>query len=62
MEALAGELLAPGSAFAFLAGNRQELFPDSMMEDLFISKRGRPSIPGTGDRLGHGLAGPSRAL
>lgn len=45
VEALAGELLAPGSAFAFLAENRQELFPDSMMEDLFISKRGRPSIP-----------------
>lgn len=45
VEALAGELLTPGSAYAFLAGHRSELFPDSMMEDLFPSKRGRPSIP-----------------
>lgn len=45
VEALAGELLAPGSAYAFLAEHRSELFPDSMMEDLFPSKRGRPSIP-----------------
>ena len=45
VEALAGELLAPGSAYAFLAEHRGVLFPDSMMEDLFPSKRGRPSIP-----------------
>ncbi|NVM97029.1 IS1182 family transposase [Arthrobacter wenxiniae] len=45
VESLAGELLAPGSAYAFLAEHRSELFPDSMMEDLFPSKRGRPSIP-----------------
>lgn len=45
VEALAGELLAPGSAYAFLAGHRTVLFPDSMMEDLFPSRRGRPSIP-----------------
>lgn len=45
VEALAGELLAPGSAFAFLAEHRGRLFPDSMMEDLFTSSRGRPSIP-----------------
>lgn len=45
VEALAGELLAPGSGYAFLAEHRSELFPDSMMEDLFPSKRGRPSIP-----------------
>ena len=45
VEALAGELLAPGGVFAFLAGHRDKLFPDSMMEDLFPSKRGRPSIP-----------------
>ncbi|MET3921528.1 transposase [Arthrobacter sp. UYEF20] len=45
VKALAGELLAPGSAYALLAGHRSELFPDSMMEDLFPSKRGRPSIP-----------------
>ncbi|GAC1495609.1 MAG: hypothetical protein NVS2B15_17610 [Pseudarthrobacter sp.] len=34
VEALAGELLAPGSVFAFLARHRGRLFPDSMMEDL----------------------------
>ena len=45
VEALAGELLAPGSVFAFLAEHRGRLFPDSMMEDLFPSRRGRPSIP-----------------
>ena len=45
VEALAGELLAPGSVFAFLAGHRGRLFPDSMMEDLFPSRRGRPSVP-----------------
>jgi IS5 family transposase len=45
VEALAGELLAPGSAFAFLAEHRGRLFPDSMMEDLFPSRRGRPSVP-----------------
>ncbi|QCB95624.1 IS1182 family transposase [Arthrobacter sp. PAMC25564] len=45
VEALAGELLAPGSVFAFLAEHRGRLFPDSMMEDLFGSKRGRPSVP-----------------
>ena len=45
VEALAGELLAPGGAFAFLAEHRSQLFPDSMMADLFPSSRGRPSIP-----------------
>ncbi|MFP5368615.1 MAG: transposase, partial [Actinomycetes bacterium] len=45
VEALAGELLVPGSVFAFLAGHRGRLFPDSMMEDLFPSRRGRPSVP-----------------
>lgn len=45
VEALAGELLAPGSVFAFLAKHRGRLFPDSMMEDLFPSRRGRPSVP-----------------
>ncbi|WP_104172705.1 IS1182 family transposase [Arthrobacter sp. Y81] len=45
VEALAGELLVPGSVFAFLAGHRGRLFPDSMMEDLFPSGRGRPSVP-----------------
>ncbi|MDQ0862881.1 IS1182 family transposase [Arthrobacter globiformis] len=45
VESLAGELLAPGSVFAFLAKHRGRLFPDSMMEDLFPSRRGRPSVP-----------------
>jgi hypothetical protein len=44
VEALAGELLAPGSVFAF-SGHRGRLFPDSMIEDLFRSRRGRPSVP-----------------
>ena len=35
----------PKSAEAFLAAHRHELFPDEMFEDLFLSKRGRPSIP-----------------
>jgi IS5 family transposase len=30
---------------AFLADHRKELFPDEMFEDLFVSSRGRPSIP-----------------
>ncbi|WP_334173376.1 IS1182 family transposase [Sinomonas sp.] len=45
VEALAGDLLDPGSVFAFLAGHRRVLFPDAMFEDLFPSGRGRPSIP-----------------
>jgi IS5 family transposase len=45
VEALAGELLVPGGVFAFLAEHRGRLFPDSMMEDLFPSGRGRPSVP-----------------
>src|SRR3954465_802359 len=31
--------------FAFLAGHRRELFPDSLFADLFRSGRGRPSVP-----------------
>ncbi|GAA3316111.1 hypothetical protein GCM10017710_26870 [Arthrobacter ramosus] len=45
VEVLAGELLVPGSVFAFLAGHRGRLFRDSVMEDLFRSGRGRPSVP-----------------
>jgi hypothetical protein len=45
VEALAGELLALGSVFAFLAAHRGRPFPDSMMEDLVLSRRGRPSVP-----------------
>lgn len=45
MEALAGELLAPGSVFAFLAKHRGRLFLDAMMEDLLPSRRGWHSVP-----------------
>ena len=31
--------------FAFLAGNRRQLFADVLFEDLFRSGRGRPSVP-----------------
>jgi Transposase domain (DUF772)/Transposase DDE domain len=44
-EGLVGHLVAPGSMFAFLAGHRQDLFPDNEFEDLFPSGKGRPSIP-----------------
>jgi hypothetical protein len=40
-----GHLVAPGSVFAFLAGHRRELFPDSFTADLFGSRTGRPSLP-----------------
>lgn len=39
-----GHLLPPGSVFAFLAGHRRELFPDSFIADLFTSGTGRPSL------------------
>jgi hypothetical protein len=44
-ESVAGHLLKPGSVFGFLAGHRQELFPDEMFADLFPTGRGRPSVP-----------------
>ncbi|MGH3967329.1 MAG: transposase, partial [Mycobacterium sp.] len=44
-EALVGHLVPEGSMFAFLAGHRQDLFPDNEFEDLFPSGKGRPSIP-----------------
>ncbi len=43
--AVSGHLLPSGSVFAFLAGHRRELFPDSMFADLFPSPLGRPSVP-----------------
>jgi IS5 family transposase len=43
--ALCRQLVPEGSVEAFLADHRHELFPDEMFEDLFASKRGRPSIP-----------------
>ncbi|ASL14293.1 transposase, IS4 family protein (plasmid) [Mycobacterium intracellulare subsp. chimaera] len=44
-QALVGELVEPGSIFAFLAEHRHELFPDSFISDLFASRTGRPSLP-----------------
>ena len=44
-EALVGHLVPEGSMFAFLAGHRQDVFPDGEFEDLFPSGKGRPSIP-----------------
>jgi Transposase domain (DUF772) len=44
-EAVAGDLVPAGSVFAFLAGHRHELFPDSFTADLFPSATGRPSLP-----------------
>jgi hypothetical protein len=44
-EGLVGQLVPPGSVFAFLAEHRRELFPDSFIADLFSSGTGRPSLP-----------------
>ena len=44
--AVCGHLLAPGSVHALLAQHRSRLFPDEMFEDLFLSGRGRRSVPG----------------
>ena len=46
-EMLAGRLVPHGSMFAFLAAHRAEVFPDEEFADLFLSGRGRPSIPAT---------------
>lgn len=43
--ALCRRLVPEGSVEAFLADHRHELFPDEMFEDLFPSRRGRPSVP-----------------
>ncbi len=43
-QALVGELVPPGSVFAFLAEHRHELFSDSFIADLFPSTTGRPSL------------------
>jgi transposase len=39
------ELIPVGSVFAFLAENREELFPASMFADMYPSSNGRPSLP-----------------
>ncbi len=43
--ALCRHLVPDGSVHAFLADHRGELFPDELFEDLFLSGRGRPSVP-----------------
>lgn len=43
--AIVGDLVPPGSVFAFLAEHRSELFGDDFIADLFGSKTGRPSLP-----------------
>jgi hypothetical protein len=43
--ALCGHLVREGSVYALLAEHRSRLFPDEMFEDLFLSGRGRPSVP-----------------
>jgi IS5 family transposase len=43
--ALCRQLVPHGSVEAFLADHRSDLFPDEMFEDLFPSRRGRPSVP-----------------
>ncbi|MDI3314536.1 MAG: transposase [Mycobacterium sp.] len=45
VESLVGELVEPGSVFAFLAEHRHELSPESFISDLFGSRTGRPSLP-----------------
>ena len=45
MESVAGHLLPEGGVFAFLAGHRQDLFPEELFVDLFTTGRGRPSVP-----------------
>jgi hypothetical protein len=44
-ESVSGQLLPPGSVYAFLAEHRRELFPDELFADLFPSHLGRPSVP-----------------
>ncbi len=43
--ALCRQLVSVGSVEAFLADHRRVLFPDECFADLFVSGRGRPSIP-----------------
>jgi IS5 family transposase len=43
--ALVGHLVPEGSVHRFLAEHRHRLFPDKAFEDLFPSRRGRPSVP-----------------
>ena len=45
--ALVGHLVPDGSVFAFLAEHRGRLFPDEEFADLFPSRTGRRSMPGS---------------
>ncbi len=45
--AVCGHLVAADSVYALLAQHRDRLFPDEMFGDLFASRRGRPSVPGS---------------
>lgn len=42
---LVGHLVDASSVYAFLAEHRERLFCDEQFEDLFPSRRGRPSVP-----------------
>lgn len=42
---LAGHLIEPDSVYVFLATHRERLFADERFEDLFPSRRVRPSVP-----------------
>lgn len=44
--ALVGHLVPAGSVYPFLAEHRGQVFPDGLFADLFLSGRGRPSVPG----------------
>jgi len=44
--ALCRQLVPDDSVHAFLADHRRVLFPDDLFADLFVSGRGRPSVPG----------------
>ena len=44
-QALVGHLVAKGSVHRFLADHRKVLVPDEAFEDLFPTRRGRPSVP-----------------
>ena len=46
-QALVGHLVPAGSVYAFLAEHRESVFPDGLFADLFVSGRGRPSVPGS---------------
>jgi IS5 family transposase len=44
-ESVAGHLVDEGSVFRLLAEHRRVLFAEAMFADLFLSGRGRPSVP-----------------